>query len=284
MSSSYAPVNTVASPTGTPPLPGLPGPTVVFGHSGISWRDLAPDKPDPAELVCALWRQAVHDLRGKLGVVTNVTALLQTTCGHTDRPELMAVLARNVAGLDELLTGLADLARLDAQQPRPVIRAIDAAAALDKTCGDLQVLARSRGLQLEFRGPARLIVEGDLLLLARIAQNLLLNALQYTRAGGVVLSCGPCGAAEAGHWYFAVGDAPIERFQTARGPAPGASIAGEGIGLAIVDRLCRLLDASMAVDESASSGRSTRIQLPRRYASTLEGASPQPAPSLAVTH
>lgn len=286
MSPQYTPFETMVPATSAPLL--LTPMPAAFGRCDATRGGLtgetAPGGHDAGEPACALWRQAVHDLRGKLGVVSNVTALLQTSSGHARRSELMAVLDRNVAGLGELLNGLADLARLDAQQERPAICGLNVAVALGQSCDNLRVLARSRGLTLEFKGPASLAAEGDPLLLSRIAQNLVLNALQYTRAGGVVLTCGPCDAAEAGHWYFEVGDAGPA---APGGPPPATASSGEGIGLSIVRRLCSLLGGAMAMQPCATAGRTTRVTLPLRYVSTLQVASPLPASglaSVAITH
>ncbi|WP_457446458.1 sensor histidine kinase [Roseateles sp. P5_E4] len=261
------------APQGAAILTGTHG---SFG-SHVGWRDVTGDPgPDPHAQASELWQQAVHDLRGKLSVVTAVTALLQKPRSDLRRLELMAVLDRNVAGLRELLNGVADLARLDTQQERPVIRTVDVATALDDMCNNLRVVANSRGLSLEISGPASLVAESDPLMVARIAQNLMLNAIQYTRAAGVVLTYGHCGAGEAGHWYFDVGDAgrelcsgePIGLIRTAGASAIAAS--GEGIGLSIVGRLCRLLGGTMEITSAVGAGRVTRIKLPRRYVGALQ--------------
>ena len=242
------------------------------------------------EAASALWRQAVHDLRGRLGVISNVTALLQRPASDATRAELMAVLDRNVGGLRDLLDGVAELARLDARQERPVIHSTDVAAVLDDSCHSLRALAASRGLSLEVRGPASLHAESDVLMVSRIAQNLLLNAIRYTRSSGVILSCGTCDDTPADSWYFDIGDAPCNVAGNDRSPsgrAPGllpdadadadalaavaavVSAPGEGIGLSIVGRLCGLLGATMEVRQ-VGAGRSTRIQLPQRYGGVIE--------------
>jgi len=222
----------------------------------------------------ALWQQAVHDLRGKLGVVSNATALLRRPCSDARRAELTAVLDRNVAGLRDLLNGVADLARLEARPERPALRMIDVAASLERACSDLQGLAGSRAVQLEFRGPANLVAQSDPLMLARIAQNLLLNAIQYSRAGGIVLACGCGQAGEADHWYFEIGDAAASSSRSScaqphlaqEALAEAGPCAGEGIGLAIVDRLCGLLGGASEVSRDDHGGRATRVKLPMRYA------------------
>lgn len=256
----------------------------LFDGAHIAWRATA-DGVQRAELASQLWRQAVHDLRGKLGVVTNVTALLLKLGGDGRRAELMATLDRNVADLRALLNGVADLARLDAQQERPAIRDIDVARTLGDMCNGLQVLADSRGLRLEFRGPASLIAESDPLMVARIAQNLTLNALQYTQADGVMLTCGRCDEALTGHWYLEVGDArsgldgrdSIELRPASGRPTSAGPNSGEGIGLSIVGRLCGLLGGTMEIARSGAAGRTTRIELPRRYAAPTEVPALHPA-------
>ncbi len=233
--------------------------------------------PDAGLLASQLWQQAVHDLRGKLGVVAAVTALLQKPRSDVRRLELMVVLDRNVAGLRDLLNGVADLARLDAQREYPVICTINMATAMQDMGNNLRIMAASRGLSLDIGGPASLIAQSDPLMVARIAQNLMLNAIQYTRSAGVALTYGLCDVAEFGHWYFdvsdaadalACGDASVA-VQAPSSPAAAAGCKGEGIGLSIVGRLCGLLGGTVTV-RSVGLGRTTRITLPRRYVGALE--------------
>ena len=226
---------------------------------------------EDAELASALWRQAVHDLRGKLFVVTNVTTLLQRPATEGNRPELIASLARNVSGLRELLDGVADLARLDAKCEVPVIRTVDIAAVLHEICESVSVLASLRGVRLECRGPPVLLAESDSVMVSRMTQNLILNAIRHTCASSVMLTYGACEDAAPGAWYFDIRDAeytvdtgleltavpPIAAQDAAAWPP------GEGIGLSIVGRLCHLLGGTMEI-ESTALGRSTRITMPRR--------------------
>ena len=48
-------------------------------------------------------------------------------------------------------------------------------------------------------------------------------------------------------------------------PRPIEQAQGEGIGLAIVKRLCDLLDAAVEIESSAEHGTRVRVQLPRHY-------------------
>lgn len=240
------------------------------------WGGKAADPPAPpapeARLASVLWQQAVHDIRGKLGVVTNLTALLQRPATEQHHAALLAMLDRNVASLGRLLDGVADLARLDAAPELPVLQRVNAAAVLQRVCDGVTALAESRGLGVEFRGPAVLLAETDPLMLERIAQNLMLNAVRYTRATGVVLSCASSDGAALGRWCFEVHDAAsaagggaLPRSSLVLQLPPGGQPlpAGEGIGLSIVARLSQALGG--AVQTSCTvNGRVTRISLPRR--------------------
>lgn len=241
------------------------------------------DTPDGSshaetETAAALWRQAVHDLRGLLGVVSAVTAALQRPSSNERRGALLAMLDRNVDGMRKLLNGVADLARLDAMREQPVLRRLDFSLMLDELCSSFQELAISRGLRLESRGPRQLLAESDALMVTRMVQNLMLNAISYTKAAGVVLTWGTCDDPPAsGHWYLEIADstclaAAVNEPELHAAPAVAPAWnhgAGEGIGLSIVKRLCGALGGKMQI-VCKGTVRSTRIELPRRYAGSLE--------------
>ena len=136
----------------------------------------------------ALWQEAAHDLRGNLGVVSNVAVGL----GIDDLPPerrtgFMGMLRNNLGALHRLLDDVTDLARLHAGQERLRGSRFDAAQLLAKLCADLRPVADGKGLALTVIGSGTLMVEGDEIKVRRIAQNLLLNAMKYTvdgRCGG----------------------------------------------------------------------------------------------------
>ncbi|HSD44660.1 MAG TPA: sensor histidine kinase [Burkholderiales bacterium] len=250
-------------------------------------------------------REAAHDLRGSLGVVRNAAVALKidpaSPAVHADKIEL---LERGIASMQALLNDLISLARLEAGHEQRQIGACDAAALLRELCATLQPLARSRGLALLADGPAELCVQADATKLRRIAQNLLLNALKYTGRGGVVLNWQEVPGATP-RWVLSVQDtgpgldardgAPLahalktatdealavgerakagsESAAAAEPPALLSSLSapsaaeppGEGIGLAIVKRLCELLDATVELHTEPGKGSTFRIFFPCRY-------------------
>lgn len=106
------------------------------------------------------------------------------------RANLLRLLDRNVKALHQLLNDMSGLARLQAGQEHRRVESLDAAALLRDVCEGMQTHAQDRNLFLRFDGPATLPVEADPVKTRRIAQNLVLNAVKYTRQGGVTVTWG----------------------------------------------------------------------------------------------
>ncbi|RZL36211.1 MAG: sensor histidine kinase, partial [Rubrivivax sp.] len=154
-----------------------------------------------------LWQEAAHDLRGNLGVVVTATAgLASPQASDLKRGTFLRLLDRNVGSLSQLLNDVTSLARLQGGLEHRKLEALDAVALLGTLCEDLQPHAQDRGLYLRFQGPATLPVEGDSVKTRRIAQNLIINAIKYTHAGGVTVTCGDGLSSDLDRWFFEVRD------------------------------------------------------------------------------
>jgi signal transduction histidine kinase len=169
-----------------------------------------------------LWQQAAHDLRGGLGVVANATAgLASANASEPVRDNFLRLLDRNVRALRHLLNDVTGLARLQGGQEHRHAERMDAAALLRDLCDALQLYAQERNLFLRLEGPAAMWVEGDPVKIRRLTQNLVLNALKYTRQGGVTVSWGDMDGGDADRWFVQVQDT---------GPGfhagPGSPLAG----------------------------------------------------------
>lgn len=169
-----------------------------------------------------LWQQAAHDLRGNLGVVATATAgLASVQASELVRGNFLKLLDRNVGSLSHLLNDVTSLARLQGGLERRNVEPLDAAALLGTLCDDLLPHAQARGLYLRFDGPPTLPVEGDPVKARRIAQNLVINAIKYTRTGGITVTCGGGASSDLDRWFFEVRDT---------GPGfhagPGSELAG----------------------------------------------------------
>ena len=128
-------------------------------------------------------RQAAHDLRGSVGVITNATAVLARTTSEEMRTDFFRILDRAIGSTQSLLGDLIDLNRLEAGQDRVQITTFDVSVVLRDLSESLRAEATARNLFLKVEGPASLLVRGDSVKLQRIVQNLVLNALKATDAG-----------------------------------------------------------------------------------------------------
>ncbi len=153
------------------------------------------------------WRETAHDLRGTVSVVSNASLLLASqSVADPNRADASHILQRSVASLRHLLTDMMDLARLEAGQERRHIAPFDAAAALREFCETLRPLAAQRNLFLKGEGPHSLRVENDSVKVLRIAQNLVLNALNATEHGGVRVVWEERNASGVPQWLLSVQD------------------------------------------------------------------------------
>jgi signal transduction histidine kinase len=252
------------------------------------------------------WRTAAHDLRGSVTVVKGASTLLQDAASPLSEPvrvEVADMLGKSVTSLHEMLTDLLSLARLEAGHEQREITTFDASTLLRDFCVASETAAADRGLFLKMEGPPTLPVEGDRTKVLRILQNLLLNAIKYTRRGGVSVTWGVDVGRDTDRWTFSVQDtgpgidenneaplaqelhdatkaaddatagstdrrrdiAPAATLASASQALPQAQQPGEGVGLSIVKRLCELLDAGLELATKPGQGTTFRVILPRTY-------------------
>ena len=269
-------------------------------------RDLARTLNDERKLQrdrTELWRQAAHDLRGHIGAVVNATTGLSSRVAPEPiREKFLLLLQRSTSSLHMMLDDVMNLARLQAGHEQLDVKPFDAARLLRELCEELHTHAHERSLYLESGGPEPLMVEGDAVKTRRVAQNLLINALRYTRAGGVTVQWGDSKENDPERWMFSVRDtgpgfhagpgAPLisalkaatiasHDIDRKAGVDPesadtnGSALdddqrevsqqRGEGVGLSIVKRLSDLLNATIELESSPEAGTIFRVILPRRY-------------------
>ena len=231
-----------------------------------------------------LWRQAAHDLRGNLGVVANATVgLTHRDLGEASRDEFVRILMRNVTSLHHLLDDVTSLARLQAGRETRCIESLDVTPILNDLCEGIRPLAQQQRLFLRSIGPPGFAADGDAVKIRRIAQNLVLNAVKYTREGGITVSWGDCGVHDEKRWQLCIKDTgpgfhaspstAAGRVEDGSGEngsgengSPMREAVGEGIGLSIVKRLCDMLDATIELNSEVNVGTTITILFPRHYA------------------
>jgi Na+/proline symporter/signal transduction histidine kinase/ActR/RegA family two-component response regulator len=168
---------------------------------------------------------------------------------------------------EELLDGLLDISRLDAGAQRVEVEVFSLNEMFDTLRAQFSTLAGARGLQLRIRS-LPLHVRSDRRLLRRILQNLLSNALRYTRSGGVMLAARKRGdRLRLEVWDSGPGIADehqqviFEEFQRLDQASPWGE-KGLGLGLSICERIARLLGHRLALRSRPGHGSCFSIEVP----------------------
>lgn len=182
--------------------------------------------------------------------------------------------------IEELLKTILDLSRLEAGVMRASLQPIPLSHLFYSLALDMEPLARNRGLRLRCRGAAAAVMS-DPLMLRRILQNLLANAVQYTEAGGILLAARRRGGAiRIEVWDTGSGIAPAERdrifeeFQ--RGSASERTRrGGMGLGLSIVQRMAAALGHPIELHSRLGRGTRFSITVPRTETSPPAETAPR---------
>ncbi|MBJ2140397.1 PAS-domain containing protein [Delftia acidovorans] len=188
---------------------------------------------------------AVHDLLQPLNAARMFSSLLRSHL-HDDAGRHVAdSIDGALAAQDAILGSLLDISRMESGQLEVRVRDFALGPLLQVMRHNFGILAESRGLRLS-AVDTRCVVRSDEALLRRILQNFLSNAIRYTRQGRIVIGCRRQGQ----HLRIEVHDQgpgipeslQHEIFEEFRRLDEGhGDDRGAGLGLAIVERLGRLL-------------------------------------------
>ncbi|MGH7125568.1 MAG: hybrid sensor histidine kinase/response regulator, partial [Stellaceae bacterium] len=223
---------------------------------------------------------ASHDLLQPLHAARLFAGALTERPRGAKSATLIHQLDQALGAVDELLQALLDISKLDAGALKPQPRPMVVGEVLDSLAASFEPIAEQRGLQLRVV-PSRAVVVTDPALLRRVLQNFVSNAIRYTRRGGVLIGCRRRGEGVAIEVWDTGPGIPqsklgvifeeFKRLGTPEGDAP----AGLGLGLAIVDRIARILDHPVAVRSWPGRGSVFSVSLPQGAAVPLVS---RPAP------
>ncbi|MFS2043184.1 PAS-domain containing protein, partial [Stenotrophomonas geniculata] len=185
---------------------------------------------------------------------------------------------------DDLLSGLLDISRLEAgglvADPRPFALS----TVLDPLAQEFAVLAAARGLQFR-HVRSQAWVQSDPLLLRRVLQNFLANAIRYTRHGGVLLGVRRQGQAlmigvhDTGPGIASEQQAVVfEEFHR----IDRSNGQGLGLGLTIAHRIADLLHAPLHLRSVPGHGSAFSISVQRAAPAVTPRSSPPTGGSSAL--
>ncbi len=214
---------------------------------------------------------ASHDLLQPL----NAARLFASTLAERkDDPEVVEIAERidsSMRAAEEVLDDMLDIARLESGTMRTDIADFSMDEIFDDIERQFTPLAMRRGLRLRVTKP-RCRVRSDRVLLRRILQNLVSNALRYTQRGGVLVSCRRRGRfVELQVWDTGPGipekhqRAIFDEFRRLDRSSPWGE-KGLGLGLSICHRMALLLGHELGVRSNVGHGSVFSLRVPRSSA------------------
>jgi Na+/proline symporter/signal transduction histidine kinase len=209
---------------------------------------------------------ASHDILQPLNAARlYVTSLVERQNGGEDS-RLVENIDDSLEAIEEILSALLDISRLDAGAMQPSISSFKMADLMRSLEIEFAPSARAKGLELTFV-PSALAVQSDRLMLRRLLQNFISNAIKYTPQGRVLVGCRRRGEAlQICVYDTGVGIPAVKRgeiFKEFHRLEQGARIArGLGLGLSIVERLARVLNHGIAIDSNAGGGSVFSVTAP----------------------
>jgi signal transduction histidine kinase/CheY-like chemotaxis protein len=229
---------------------------------------------------------ASHDLRQPLHALTLFISQLRSEVSRDRRERLLARLDAAACNMNEQFDELLDISKLDAGVIQPKLSPTSVSSVLARIETMLAPAAAAKGL-LYSTEPCPHWVSSDPVLLERVVQNLVSNAIRYTDAGSVRVT----NLVQGDNLCLSVTDTgpgiePAQQqeifseFYRTSGPGTLGS-GGLGLGLFIVDRLIRLLRHRVTLESSPGWGSTFTLVIPLAAA---PAALPEPpASSLALT-
>jgi signal transduction histidine kinase/ActR/RegA family two-component response regulator len=210
---------------------------------------------------------ASHDLRQPMH---SLTLYLEAARERNREPTVDALLQKvdqSVKSLDALFESLLDVSRLDSAVVTPKRIRFSLQPLLQSIEARFAGQAKEKGLILRVRQTQQWALS-DPALLERIVSNLVSNAVRYTDSGGVLVGVRGHGARLSIEvWDTGAGipneklDDVFKEFVQLHNPERDRR-KGLGLGLAIVDRLGKLLDHPVAVRSRLRSGTVFTVSVP----------------------
>lgn len=206
-----------------------------------------------------------HDLLQPLNAARLFTSALLEQPDSTSSG-LVRNVSNSLEDVENLLGTLVDISKLDAGVIKPDIASFAVSELLENLAVEFRQIAGSR-LQLDYI-PSTALVRSDIQLLARILRNLLTNAIRYTPTGRVLLGCRRRRQSLSIEvWDTGVGIAEdkleeiFQEFKRGDAVQPNQD-RGLGLGLAIVEKIARMLGHRILVRSQPGRGSVFAVEVP----------------------
>jgi PAS domain S-box-containing protein len=210
---------------------------------------------------------ASHDLRQPLQALTLLNSIAKRASSDNVRSSIIDKQQRSLDSMARLLNALLDISKLEAGVIKPDITDCAVEEIFADLRAEFEEQAQDKGLDLVV-DQCRDVARSDPRLLTRILENLISNAIRYTREGLVQLRCQHEALfirIEVLDTGLGISPNDLDRiFEEFRQLDSGAARPeGLGLGLSIVKRTAELLGCELSVSSTLGQGSVFSVTVPR---------------------
>ena len=215
----------------------------------------------------AFLASASHDLRQPMQAIRLLAGNLYSTPQTVDSRVLLDQMRDSVEAMGSQLDFLLDISRLDSGTVEPRVVEFSLSELFERLELQYRPLAQAKNLSLNV-GAADIGARSDPVLLERILQNFISNAIRFTDAGSISLTCvrdGESVRIDVTDTGIGIPESDLGSiFDVLKqlGNAERDHRKGTGLGLGIVDRLAKVLDHPVTVSSDLSKGSRFSVTIP----------------------
>ena len=209
---------------------------------------------------------ASHDILQPLNAARLFTSSLVERLKRSNDGALARNVDTSLEAVEEILTALLDISRLDAGVMLPELSIFRIDDLMETLSTEYAPAASKKNLVLKAM-PCGATVETDRKLLRRVMQNFISNAIKYTKSGRILMGCRRKGRTlriEIHDTGIGIPDSKRElvfqEFQ--RLGEDDRSATGLGLGLSIVERVARILGSDITLRTTPGKGSMFAITVP----------------------
>ena len=209
-----------------------------------------------------------HEMKTPISVIKNYAELLQTGKGtEEERQEYARNIEEAAVRLSDLISNILRLNKLENQRIDPEIESYDLGGQLEECILHYEELWDEKDLELEVDMEEKALVQADRSLMEMVWNNLLSNAIKFTEPGG---SVSIRQTTSADHVEVAVTDTGCGMsrenvrhiFDKFYQGDTSHSKEGNGLGLALVQRILTLMNGEISVVSEKGKGSTFTVRLP----------------------
>ena len=209
-----------------------------------------------------------HEMKTPISVIKNYAELLQTGKGtEEERQEYARNIEEAAVRLSDLISNILRLNKLENQRIDPEIESYDLCGQLEECILHYEELWDEKDLELEVDMEEKAVVQADRSLMEMVWNNLLSNAIKFTEPGG---SVSIRQTTSADHVEVAVTDTGCGMsrenvrhiFDKFYQGDTSHSKEGNGLGLALVQRILTLMNGEITVVSEEGKGSTFTVRLP----------------------